>query len=81
MYYFYILKSRINNKLYKGSTKDLRKRLKEHNNGKVIYTKSGKPWDLIYYEAFVNKNLARKTEIFYKKSQGRRQLKKKLGLE
>jgi len=81
MYYLYILQSKTNNKLYKGSTDDLRKRFKEHNDGKVKSTKSGKPWELIYYEAHKNKTLARKAEIFYKTSQGRRQLKKKLGLE
>lgn len=81
MYYFYVLQSKTNDKLYKGSTEDLRKRLKEHNSGKVISTKSGRPWDLIYYEGHKNKLLSRKAELFYKTSQGRRQLKKKLGLE
>lgn len=80
MFYVYILQSRINHKLYKGSTEDLRKRLKEHNAGKSKSTKSGKPWQLIYYEAYLDKTLARKTEIFYKTGQGRRQLKKKLDL-
>ena len=81
MHYFYVLRNQINNKLYKGSTDDLRKRLEEHNKGKVTSTKNGRPWSLIYYEAHRNKILARKAEKFYKSSQGRRQLKKKLELE
>ena len=81
MYYFYILQSKVNNKLYKGSTENLRKRFKEHNSGKVKSSKNGTPWNLIYYEAHRNKTLARKTELFYKTGQGRRQLKKKLGLD
>jgi putative endonuclease len=81
MYYFYTLQSQINDKLYKGTTNDLKKRVKEHNSGKVKSTKPYRPWKLIYYEAHRNKTLARKTEIFYKTGQGRRQLKKKLGLE
>ncbi len=81
MYYLYVLQSKINKKLYKGSTTDLRKRFTEHNKGKIKSTKSYCPWQLIYYEAHRNKTLARKSEIFYKTSQGRRQLKKKLGLE
>lgn len=81
MYYFYVLQSEINKKLYKGTTNDLKKRFKEHNSGKVRSTKCYRPWQLIYYEGHRNKILARKTELFYKSSQGRRQLKKKLGLE
>ena len=81
MYYFYALKSQINNKIYKGNTDNLIERVKAHNSGKVKSTKNGKPWKLIYYEAHLTKTLARKAELFYKTGQGRRQLNKKLGLE
>lgn len=81
MYYFYILQSQTDNRLYKGITEDLRKRVKDHNSGRVKSTKLYRPWKLIYYEAHRNKTLARKAELFYKTKQGRRQLKKKLGLE
>jgi len=81
MYYVYVIWSKNTGRLYKGCTVDLRKRVSEHNQGKVMSTKNGKPWRVIYYEAHRTKTLARKTEIFYKTSQGRRQLKKKLGLE
>lgn len=81
MFYTYILQSIKTRKLYVGSTEDLRRRFKEHNNGKTISTKAFVPWRLIYYEAHLTKTLARKAEIFYKTGQGRRQLKKKLGLE
>jgi len=80
MYYVYILQSLKTNKLYTGSTEDLRKRIIEHNTGQTMSTKFGKPWKLVYYEAHLSKTLARKTEIFYKTGQGRRQIKKKLGL-
>jgi len=78
MYYLYILQSKINSKLYKGLTGDLKKRFKEHNSGKTKSTRPYRPWILVYYEAHRNETLARKAEIFYKTSQGRRQLKKKL---
>lgn len=81
MYYVYVLQSQKTNKLYKGSADNLRDRFKQHNKGESRYTKTGIPWELIYYEAHKTKELARKAEIFYKKSQGRRQLKKKLGIE
>lgn len=81
MYYVYILSSEVAGKLYTGSTEDLRKRFAEHNAKKVTSTKSGAPWELVYYEAHLTKALARKAELFYKTGQGRRQVKKKLGRE
>lgn len=81
MYYVYILKSIKYDKLYTGSTKDLKKRLVEHNLGKVQSTKPYLPWRLIYYEGHIIKSLAIKTELFYKTGQGRRQINKKLGLD
>jgi putative endonuclease len=81
MFYVYILRSKKNSKLYVGFTKDLKNRLEKHNQKKVKSTKAGVPWKLLYYEACYNKNLARKTELFYKTSQGRRQIKKKLNLD
>lgn len=55
MFFVYILKSKKDNKLYFGYTKDLRKRLKEHNLGLVYSTKSRIPFSLIYYEAYASK--------------------------
>ena len=74
MYYVYILQSTLNHKLYKGITEDLRKRLLEHNEGKVKSTKSGKPWELIYYEALANKTNARREELFLKSGKGRERI-------
>lgn len=67
MYYLYILKSREDQKLYIGSTDNLRRRLSEHNTGKVRSTKSRKSFELRYYEAFFNENDARKREHSLKK--------------
>lgn len=74
MHYVYILKG-INNKLYKGSTDDLKKRIVAHNSGRVRSTKIGRPWELLYYEAFTNKKLARKEELFLKTGKGRERIK------
>ncbi|OGY45243.1 MAG: hypothetical protein A3J62_03880 [Candidatus Buchananbacteria bacterium RIFCSPHIGHO2_02_FULL_38_8] len=62
MFYTYILKSLIDRKLYIGSTNDLKKRVKEHNTGLVESTKNRKPFKLIYYEAYLIENEARKRE-------------------
>jgi putative endonuclease len=67
MFYLYILKSRKDNKLYIGSTSDLRRRLLEHNTGKVLSTKGRRPFELRYYEAYFNENDARKREFSLKK--------------
>jgi len=62
MYYVYIIKSKKDQKCYIGSTIDLRKRMKEHNEGKVFSTKSRRPFTLIYYEAFRSEKDARLRE-------------------
>ena len=62
MFYVYALRSRKDLKLYVGSTNDLKKRFKEHNNGEVFSTRPRKPFDLIYYEAYKAEPDARKRE-------------------
>lgn len=74
MYYVYILKSS-SGEFYKGSTGDLKKRVKDHNLGKIKSTKNRKPWKLIYYEAFLEKRSARKEELFLKTGKGRERIK------
>jgi len=77
-YYTYVLKSKIDNKLYVGFTDDLRSRLLEHNGGKVKSTQSRKPLILLFYEAFSNKKDAVLREKFLKTGWGRIHLKKAL---
>jgi len=67
MYYVYVLKSQRDDNLYYGSTNDLRRRLLEHNTGKTRSTKSRKPLELRYYEAYFNENDARSREYSLKK--------------
>ena len=63
MYYTYVLISQKDQKLYTGYTNDLKSRLKEHNNGTVESTKNRIPFELVYYEACLDKNKAIKREI------------------
>jgi putative endonuclease len=79
MFYVYVLKSEKDNKLYFGSTNDLRRRLSDHNTGKVPSTKPRRPFVLKYYEAYTVESDARKREASLKKD-GRAlaQLKRRL---
>ncbi|MDD6156724.1 MAG: GIY-YIG nuclease family protein [Lachnospiraceae bacterium] len=52
---------------YIGWTNDLEKRLKAHNEGKgAKYTKSRRPVELVYYEAFSTKQEAMSREFHLK---------------
>lgn len=76
MHYVYILQSNKDNNLYVGCTNNLKQRFELHNLGKINSTKNRKPFMLIYYEAFLNKNDAFAREQWLKTGWGRNQLKK-----
>jgi len=79
MWYVYVIKSLKNERLYVGSTNDIKRRLKEHNDGVGgKYTKDNRPFKLVFYEAFLNKKDAMKDELFFKTGYGREVLKTKL---
>ena len=78
MFYNYVLQSLKNWNLYVGYTTDLRKRLKEHNQGLNQSTKPYRPWKLIYYEACLDREDAKRREDYLKTSQGQRLLKRRL---
>ncbi len=66
-------------RLYTGSTKNLKQRLQEHNEGMGgKFSRMGIPYMLVFYEAFLSKTDARKQELFYKSGYGREVLKGKL---
>ena len=66
-HYVYLLKSLSFDEYYIGSTNDLVKRLKEHNDGGSPSTKRYAPWGLEYYEAYKTEALAREREKALKK--------------
>ena len=77
-FFTYVLKSERDGHLYVGLTSDLRRRIEEHNKGKVRSTKSRKPLKLVYYEEYEDKTSGRKREMFLKSGQGRLYLKNRL---
>ncbi len=57
-YYVYIIESEKDGTFYKGYTKNIDKRLIEHNNGQSRYTSKKMPWKLVYLEEFETKREA-----------------------
>ncbi|MEK7128415.1 MAG: GIY-YIG nuclease family protein [Patescibacteria group bacterium] len=79
MFYVYVLKSQKDEELYIGSTNDLKRRIKEHKNGKAFSTQFRRPFELIYYEAYKNEKDARLREHALKfRGNARRFLKERI---
>jgi len=78
MFYTYVLKSILKGDLYVGYTNDLQRRFYEHNQKINLSTKSGVPWQLIYYEACLDEKDARRREGYLKTNTGARLLKRRL---
>ncbi len=57
-YYTYILYSEKLDKYYIGSTGALQDRLNKHNHSQKGFTSMGKPWILVYSEAYDSKEEA-----------------------
>lgn len=78
-FYVYLLESLLaKGRLYIGYTSDLKKRVKEHNDGLNFSTKPYLPWQLIYYEACLNGKDAKRREHYLKTTIGSRMLKLRL---
>jgi putative endonuclease len=67
MYYVYVLESEKDDRLYIGCTKDLKKRVQEHNSGLNCSTRYRAPLRLIYYKAYLSLRDARIREARLKK--------------
>lgn len=63
MYYLYILKC-VDKTLYTGITTDLKRRVAEHNSGKLgaKYTHGRRPVKLVYSKKFKNRSTASREE-------------------
>ena len=69
-YFVYILRSVKDGSYYVGSTQDVQERVERHNQGRSKYTKTKRPWELVYSLEFPNRASAldREKEIKGRKS-------------
>ena len=74
MFTVYILKD-TDNKLYKGITNNIRRRLSEHKRGKTQTTARMKNFELLYKEEYNNFEEARNRELYFKSATGRKFIK------
>lgn len=77
MYTVYVLES-ADGKLYKGMTKDLKRRLSEHKSGHTQTTRNMSDLKVVYTEIYDNFSDARNRELYFKSAAGRRFLKTKI---
>lgn len=76
MFYVYVLEN--GPERYVGRTNNLRRRVYQHNAGENLSTKSENNWKLIYYEAHLSFDDAKRRETYFKTSVGRRSLNRML---
>ena len=79
MRYTYVLSSEKDGRFYIGTTRDLRSRLKQHEQGRVTSTVYRRPLHLAYYEAGHSADDAYRRERYLKSGRGGRYLKQRLG--
>jgi len=75
MFYVYVLQSEKDKKFYTGYTSDLRRRFSEHQSGKTFSTKGRRPFKIVYYEAGIDEEDAKRREKYLKSTWGKRYIK------
>jgi putative endonuclease len=74
-YCVYVLLSEKDGMFYIGYTTDIDRRYKEHNDGKSKSTAPRRPFQLIFCEFYVSETDAKRRELYFKTTAGRRALK------
>ena len=79
MYYIYLIKAlNFPDIFYVGYTTNLKQRLETHNSGGSIHTAKYRPWKLITYIAFSEREKAISFERYLKTASGRAFARKRL---
>ena len=77
-WFAYILKSKLDGRLYKGMAKDPEERLIGHTSGDTRATMGYWTWTLLHKEEFGSRIEARKREEYFKSGSGREWIKENL---
>lgn len=77
-FYVYVLQSVSHDFIYVGITHDLNRRFNEHNTGRNTSTRPYAPFRLIFYEAYLNEQDAKRREKYFKTTKGKVTLKQML---
>ena len=75
-YYVYIIQSQTDESYYIGTSRDLTERIERHNQGRSKYTKSKRPWNLVYFEEHADRSDAMKREYAIKRRKSKEYLAK-----
>ena len=74
-WYVYVIQSVDGLHQYVGMSANPECRLKEHNAGQSRFTKTFRPWKIVYIEEAGTREDARRLERYYKSAAGRRKIK------
>ena len=75
-HYVYIIQSQTDESYYIGTSRDLTERIERHNQGRSKYTKSKRPWNLVYFEEHPDRSDAMKREYAIKRRKSKDYLAK-----
>ncbi|MBC8322791.1 MAG: GIY-YIG nuclease family protein [Candidatus Marinimicrobia bacterium] len=78
MWYVYALENKKKNFIYIGYTNDLKRRIREHFDGKTQSTKAYLPLRLSAYIAVTTEQKAKRLEKYFKTGSGKTILKKRI---
>ena len=71
VYYLYVLRSKSTGRYYIGHTKNLEGRLKRHDEGRSLFTKSRGPFKIVYIEEYGSRSGAARREATIKARKSR----------
>jgi putative endonuclease len=76
MFFVYILQSVRGGRFYIGHTENLDQRLREHFEGRSLYTKSRGPWELVFAETYLSRSEAMKREREIKRRKSKKHIER-----
>jgi len=79
MWWIYLIQSKRDKSIYIGLTKNIKRRLREHNSGQTFSTRKKRPWELIYCEIYKSsKDAERREKALKLHARALAQLKKRI---